>query len=85
MVHRKSAAGVATALAGLMLLAACGNDSAGSSSASGDANSVSGKKFVLMVGVKGDPFYVSMQCGAESPASGSSTSRSTRRTTPHSA
>jgi len=29
---------------------------------------VAGKKFVLMVGVKGDPFYVSMQCGAQAEA-----------------
>jgi len=70
MAQRKTAAGLATAVAGLLLLAACGNDSggSGSTSGSGNADSVSGKKFVLMVGVKGDPFYVSMQCGAEAKA-----------------
>ena len=63
---RRSALGVTAAVASLMLVAACGgksNPTAGSA-----AGGVSGKKFVLMVGVKGDPFYISMQCGAQAAA-----------------
>lgn len=54
-----------------LTLAACGGGST-----SGDAGAASGgtsaggggKKITLMVGVKGDPFYVSMQCGAQEAA-----------------
>ena len=68
MLRRKALAGLATAA--LLLLAACGNDSSGTPSASTSAGGggVSGKKFTLMVGVKGDPFYVSMECGAQAKA-----------------
>jgi ribose transport system substrate-binding protein len=59
-------AGTAAVAASLLLISACGSDD-GSSSASGDSG-VSGKKFVLVQGVKGDPFYISMQCGAEEKA-----------------
>jgi ribose transport system substrate-binding protein len=70
MRHRKALAGLATAVAGLLLIAACGNDSSGtpSSGSSAGAGGVSGKKFTLLVGVKGDPFYVSMECGAQAKA-----------------
>jgi ribose transport system substrate-binding protein len=59
-----------TITAGLLFLAACGgNSDSGSASGSGSTTGgVSGKKFVLMVGVKGDPFYVSMECGAKEKA-----------------
>jgi ribose transport system substrate-binding protein len=66
MRFRRSALGVTAAAASLLLMAACGgksNPTAGSA-----AGGVSGKKFVLMVGVKGDPFYISMQCGAQAAA-----------------
>jgi len=45
-------------------LTACGDDggSGGSGGGSGE------KKITLMVGVKGDPFYVSMECGAKAAA-----------------
>jgi ribose transport system substrate-binding protein len=56
---------VAAAAASLLLVAACGSD-AGNTSGSGSG--VSGKRFVLMVGVKGDPFYISMECGAREKA-----------------
>jgi ribose transport system substrate-binding protein len=65
MRNRKAVAGAAVA-AGLLLVAACGQDS-GSTSGSGSGG-VSGKRFVLMVGVKGDPFYISMECGAQEKA-----------------
>jgi ABC-type sugar transport system, periplasmic component len=71
MKIRKSAAGAAI-FAGLLLVAGCGGqDTTTSDTASGSASAaggVSGKKFVLMVGVKGDPFYISMQCGAQEKA-----------------
>jgi ribose transport system substrate-binding protein len=59
--------GAAVVVASLVLTTACGGDSDDSGSGS-DSGGVSGKKFVLMQGVKGDPFYISMQCGAEAKA-----------------
>lgn len=62
---KKIAAAVA---AGVLLLAAgCADDDSGGGTDTG-SGSASGKKFVLMVGVKGDPFYISMECGAEEKA-----------------
>lgn len=60
----------ATAATGsMLLLAACGSGSPAPSGTGTTAQGgVAGKKFVLMVGVKGDPFYVSMQCGAQAEA-----------------
>jgi ribose transport system substrate-binding protein len=54
-------------------LAACGgdDDNSGSTSSTGSASASgggSGKNITLMVGVKGDPFYVSMECGAKEAA-----------------
>jgi len=60
-------AGAAAVAASVLLVAACGSDG-GSSSGGGDDGGVSGKKFVLMQGVKGDPFYISMECGAKEKA-----------------
>jgi ribose transport system substrate-binding protein len=52
-----------------LVLAACGGgSSAGSGSSGSTSGSTGGKKITLMVGVKGDPFYVSMQCGAQEAA-----------------
>jgi ribose transport system substrate-binding protein len=65
--NRRSAMAVAAVAASLLLVAACGGNSS-TSSASGGGGGVSGKKFLLMVGVKGDPFYISMECGARSKA-----------------
>ena len=67
MRNRTAVAGVAAFAASLLMVAACG-DNAGSTSGSGSGGGVSGKKFVLMVGVKGDPFYISMECGAREKA-----------------
>ena len=61
---------VAAASALALGLAACGGSSGGSTattSKSGSSGS-GGKNITLMVGVKGDPFYVSMQCGAKQAA-----------------
>lgn len=68
--------GVSTLAFGLAAaLAACGGSSSGSStpaaSDGGSASSAAGggsKNITLMVGVKGDPFYVSMECGAKEAA-----------------
>jgi ribose transport system substrate-binding protein len=46
--------------------AAAATSAAASSAAGGGGGA--GKKVTLMVGVKGDPFYVSMQCGAQEAA-----------------
>jgi ribose transport system substrate-binding protein len=61
-----AAAGSALALS----LAACGGSSGGSTATKEDTGGGGGggKNITLMVGVKGDPFYVSMQCGAQAAA-----------------
>ena len=65
------AVGATVSLAAL-ILSACGSSSPSSSSSSTSAAGGGGaggsKKITLMVGVKGDPFYVSMQCGAQEAA-----------------
>ncbi|HVN12094.1 MAG TPA: ABC transporter substrate-binding protein [Kineosporiaceae bacterium] len=65
--------GVSAVTVGLLAVTACGSSSSGGSSTSATSGSAaaagsSGKKITLMVGVKGDPFYVSMQCGAQEAA-----------------
>jgi len=64
--------GVSAVALGALVLAACGSGDSSSttSSSAGGASSAaaggsSGKKITLMVGVKGDPFYISMECGAK--------------------
>ena len=67
--NRILGASAASALA--LTLAACGGGSGGTTSPAGGSSSAAGgtaKKITLMVGVKGDPFYVSMQCGAQEAA-----------------
>lgn len=54
-----------------LALTACGDDSTTTPSASGTGSGTAAgaaKKITLMVGVKGDPFYVSMECGAKEAA-----------------
>jgi ribose transport system substrate-binding protein len=64
---------------GVSTLAACSGSTAttapsvapstaASAPASGGVGKATGKNITLMVGVKGDPFYVSMQCGAQEAA-----------------
>jgi ribose transport system substrate-binding protein len=66
--------GVSTLAFGLAAaLAACGGSSstgtpAGSDTGSSTAAGGGSKNITLMVGVKGDPFYVSMECGAKEAA-----------------
>ncbi len=61
--RREFIAGTAAVLAGGSLLAACGS----SPTTTGSTSSTS-YTFVLIVGVKGDPFYVTMQKGAQAMA-----------------
>jgi ribose transport system substrate-binding protein len=67
-VRKWAAAAVAVGLA--TTVAACGSDNGGgggggsSSSSSGG----SGKKLTLIAGVKGDEFYITMNCGAQAEA-----------------
>lgn len=59
----------AAATTGTLALAACGGAAAGTSQ-SGSSTSAASKKYTLalIVGVKGDPFYVTMQKGAQAQA-----------------
>ena len=68
MKIRRSPFGALAAAGCLLLASACGGGGGSSGGSGSSAGGVSGKKFVLMVGVKGDPFYVSMECGAQSKA-----------------
>jgi len=59
------------AAAALVLSACGGGGTTTTPAASGSGNSPAAgaaKKITLMVGVKGDPFYVSMECGAQEAA-----------------
>ncbi len=73
-----------TAASALALsLAACGGSSGGDTAAkTGASGGSGGKNITLMVGVKGDPFYVSMQCGAQeaADAAGAKLSAATTKT-----
>ena len=65
--------GASAVAIGALVLAACSSDDTASTatsaaSAAGSAAGGEGKNITLMVGVKGDPFYVSMQCGAQEAA-----------------
>ena len=62
-----SSSGGATTSAAPAASSAAASDAAAPSSAAA-AGGGAGKKITLMVGVKGDPFYVSMQCGAQEAA-----------------
>lgn len=65
--RRKFLAGSAAVLAGSSFLAACGSaTSTGGTPTTGTGST--NYTFVLIVGVKGDPFYVTMQKGAQAMA-----------------
>ena len=67
MRNRSAVAGVAVFAASLLIAAGCGGGTK-TTTTGASGTTLAGKKFVLMVGVKGDPFYVSMQCGAQAKA-----------------
>jgi len=72
--RRRAPAGVLVSCllsAALVLAARGGSDNGGSSSSSGSSSSASsGKKYnmTLIAGVKGDEFYITMNCGAQAEA-----------------
>src|ERR1700730_312774 len=72
--RREFLAGATSVVAGGSLLAACGGGggstttSSGRSSSGSSAASSNNYTVVLIVGVKGDPFYVTMQKGAQEMA-----------------
>lgn len=55
---------------GALVVSACGGSttSPAATAAATDGAGTAGKAITLMVGVKGDPFYVSMECGAREAA-----------------
>jgi len=56
--------------AGAFALAACGGDDNGSSSSGSSSSASSAKKYnmTLIAGVRGDQFYITMNCGAQAEA-----------------
>jgi ribose transport system substrate-binding protein len=60
------AAGCTAALA--VGVVACGSDDNGGSGSSSGSSSGGGKKMTLIAGVKGDEFYLTMNCGAQAEA-----------------
>jgi ribose transport system substrate-binding protein len=72
--------GVSTIAVAALALSACGGGSSGGTttsdtgSAAETTSAAAGKNITLMVGVKGDNFYISMECGAkEAAAAGGAT------------
>lgn len=71
MTTNRLLAASSVAAAALVLSACGGGGTTTTPAASGSGNSPAAgaaKKITLMVGVKGDPFYVSMECGAQEAA-----------------
>src|SRR5205085_11598712 len=66
--RREFLAGTTAVLAGGSLLAACGSSPSPSGSGSTSTSTSTSYTFVLIQGVKGDPFYVTMQKGAQEMA-----------------
>jgi ribose transport system substrate-binding protein len=66
--------GASTVAVATLVLSACGGSSSGgatttvSGTAAGTTTAAGGKNITLMVGVKGDNFYISMECGAKEAA-----------------
>ena len=73
-MYRSKFLTLAAASAVALSLAACGGSDDDSDTTSGGTGAASpgggaeGASITLMVGVKGDPFYVSMECGAQEAA-----------------
>jgi ribose transport system substrate-binding protein len=55
-------------LSAAALLTACGGGQVGQSGSGDAAKPVGGKKLALIAGVQAEPFYISLQCGAEAEA-----------------
>ncbi|HEX4060286.1 MAG TPA: ABC transporter substrate-binding protein [Streptosporangiaceae bacterium] len=58
----------AVAAISTLVLAACGSSSPSKSSSSGGSSPLKGKTIEIIVGNASDPFYVTMECGAEQEA-----------------
>ncbi len=68
-INRREFLAGAAAVAGAAALAACGGGSTSTGgSSSGGGSATKQYTFALIVGVKGDPFYVTMQKGAQAEA-----------------
>jgi ribose transport system substrate-binding protein len=71
--RRRAPAGVLVSclLSAALVLAACGGSDSGGSSSGSSSSASSGKKtynMTLIAGVKGDEFYITMNCGAQAEA-----------------
>ncbi|GAA4529859.1 ABC transporter substrate-binding protein [Amycolatopsis samaneae] len=66
MKLRKSLVAAGALASAAALLTACGGGQIGQSG--GDSKPANGKKLMLVPGVQAEPFYISMQCGAEAEA-----------------
>jgi ribose transport system substrate-binding protein len=69
--YRRAGAGALLLACAALAVAACGgDDNSGSSSGSSSSASSGGKnyKMTLIAGVKGDEFYITMNCGAQAEA-----------------
>ncbi|RZQ59568.1 ABC transporter substrate-binding protein [Amycolatopsis suaedae] len=65
---RKTLLAAGAAAAAVTLLAACGGGQVGQTPAGDQPAQQGNKKLVLIPGVQAEPFYISMQCGAEAEA-----------------
>src|SRR5204863_726599 len=52
----------------MFIAAGCGSSNNSSTSTSGGGSSAKGKNITLIAGVKGDQFYITMNCGAQAAA-----------------
>ena len=69
IASKRGVAAVAAALAmGAFGIAACGDDEEGGGGGSASSGDDSGGKLTLIAGVKGDEFYITMNCGAQEEA-----------------
>src|SRR5690348_8454647 len=67
---RRALIAIGAALTATTMIAACGSGEVGSSSNNNQSGAQGGgnKKLALVPGVQNEPFYISMQCGAEEQA-----------------
>jgi ribose transport system substrate-binding protein len=67
---RRSAIGATLAIAVVAVAAGCGSSKSSSSSSGGSSGGGGGKHYnmTLVAGVKGDEFYITMNCGAQAEA-----------------
>ncbi|GAA4028888.1 ABC transporter substrate-binding protein [Allokutzneria multivorans] len=68
MPLNKNVVRIGAAVAATLVLAACGGGKIGESGGGGSQPAPNNKKLTLITGVKAEPFYISMRCGAEAEA-----------------